>query len=343
MFLLPYSTQDVLDIFVMEFAHSSILTSLSVLESRIVSLICTDRLLIYDGINKDDSVAVGMDPLDWIQIQVPIVYISNNWPIRLAVANKSGTAIAVAGKRGLAHYCMIYERWKLFGSEQEEQAFEVTALVWFGTYLIVACNVIKTSTIEIRVYAKDNKLDEAHLLHCERMTHRVKMMNLTSKSLLVFCENGVLYSYFLFVAHNNTKILFQLKQAFTLEGFIGKDVDEMQAVCRFRASNEETSSEGIVNDESPVIILRSGTLHLIWKKDEGWFAKRLAGRVEHFWLAQGKISNSELQRSVWVFDGQGVKILRDPSILIEGSPTSKIRDESVIEIPLDFTPLCSAY
>ena len=333
LFLLPYSYTDVLDIFVMEFAKSSILTSLSNLQSRNVCLIASDRLLIYDGISEEDSQAIGMDPLDWLNVQIPSVYIAANWPIRFVVTNKHGNAVAIAGKRGFAHYCLIYERWRLFGSEQEEQSFEVTAILWFGNFLIAACKNLKTMSFEIRVYSRENKLDDVHIVHTEKISHSVKMMNLTGKSLLVFCDNCVIYSYFLFVSTGN-KVVFQLKQAFSLEGFIGKDVEEMQAICRFRTT--EDSVDGVAN--SPVIILRAGTLHLIWKKDDGWFAARLAGRVEHFWLSQTKIANGELQRSVWVFDGKGVKILRDPSLLLE-TTVPKNRDEFVIEIPLDFTPL----
>lgn len=69
--------------------------------------------------------------------QMPIMYISQNWPIKVfnrildgalcvafdifqyATINATGHYIAIAGKRGLAHYSAVSNRWKLFGNEQQ--------------------------------------------------------------------------------------------------------------------------------------------------------------------------------------------------------------------------------
>jgi hypothetical protein len=123
-----------------------------------------------------------------------------------------------------------------------------------------------------------------------------------------------------------------LRQAFSLLEFVGEDKNCVQGIARLKSSEPE---EDLFS--SPILLLKNGSLFLIWKQSNGWLATRLAERVEHFWVARTKIQDSEFQSSIWVFDGQGAKIISRPSTLIENS-SSETRKETVFNMPLDFYP-----
>ncbi|KAJ3195724.1 hypothetical protein HK101_011236 [Irineochytrium annulatum] len=52
--------------------------------------------------------------------------------VQYAAMNPTGQYIAIAGRRGLAHYSTVTNRWKLFGNEVQEQSFAVTSggILW---------------------------------------------------------------------------------------------------------------------------------------------------------------------------------------------------------------------
>ena len=71
-----------------------------------------------------------------------------------------GHNIAIAGRTGMAHYCMSTRRWKLFGNETQEKDFIVSGgILWWRDYIIVGCYSILDNADEIRFYSKESKLD----------------------------------------------------------------------------------------------------------------------------------------------------------------------------------------
>lgn len=80
----------------------------------------------------------------------PAMYIADNWPICYSSISSDGSYIAIAGKRGFAHYNTISSRWKLFGNQQQEQSFLVRGgMVWYKTILIVSCENVQQKTYEV--------------------------------------------------------------------------------------------------------------------------------------------------------------------------------------------------
>lgn len=83
--------------------------------------------------------------------QIPQSYLSTNWPIRYSALSADGRLIALAGRRGLAHYSSTSGRWKLFTDERQEQAFTVRGgLLWFHHVLVAAVEVAKTFQVSLR-------------------------------------------------------------------------------------------------------------------------------------------------------------------------------------------------
>lgn len=74
--------------------------------------------------------------------QIPAAYIASQYPLRYAVISSDARLIAVAGRRGLTHYNALSGRWRLFEQEREEEALKVVGgMVWWGSVLIVGCEV----------------------------------------------------------------------------------------------------------------------------------------------------------------------------------------------------------
>lgn len=59
--------------------------------------------------------------------------------------NETGQYVAIAGKRGLAHYSAISTKWKLFGNEHQEQTFIVRGgIVWWQNIIAFACQDLES-------------------------------------------------------------------------------------------------------------------------------------------------------------------------------------------------------
>ena len=70
---------------------------------------------------------------------MPSQYLATQWPIKLACISSDGRLIAIAGRRGLAHYNALSGRWKLFAKEEDESAFCVRGgMQWYGSFLLAA-------------------------------------------------------------------------------------------------------------------------------------------------------------------------------------------------------------
>ncbi|CAF4453859.1 unnamed protein product, partial [Adineta steineri] len=61
------------------------------------------------------SISVGCD-VGWQVIQLPQLYIHNNWPIKFACIDNTGQYLAVAGQHGFVHFSLFTRKWKLFGN-----------------------------------------------------------------------------------------------------------------------------------------------------------------------------------------------------------------------------------
>lgn len=218
-----------------------------------------------------------------------------------------------------------------FGNELEEKSFRVTGMLWYKSLLIVSCENF-TKGYEIRIYSRDHKLDSSQVLYLEPFKNEISSMNLMDSHLLVYSQNCVMQSYLIYVVEG-PKVVLQLRQAFSLQEFVGRDRECVQGIARLRPSLQNSIDDLF---QSPILLLKNGFLYLIWKQESGWLATNLAEKVEHFWIAGSKVEDSDFQSSIWVFDGKGVKILSRPTALLE-SPVQN-RKDTVFSMDLDFYP-----
>lgn len=97
------------------------------------------EIILYRGHDLPDLITIsGKDSL-WHHAQYPQMYLHSQWPIRSCVVSQDGRYVAIAGRRGLAHYSVNSGRWKEFEDPRIENSFAVRGgMCWYGHILIAA-------------------------------------------------------------------------------------------------------------------------------------------------------------------------------------------------------------
>lgn len=97
------------------------------------------EIILYRGHDLPDIMTIsGKDSL-WHHAQYPPTYLHSQWPIRSCVVSQDGRYVAIAGRRGLAHYSVNSGRWKTFDDPKAENSFAVRGgMCWYGHILIAA-------------------------------------------------------------------------------------------------------------------------------------------------------------------------------------------------------------
>lgn len=131
----------------------------------------------------------------WTTINIPHTYMGSSWPIRFTAIDKECQCLAVAGRTGLAHYTIHTRKWRLFGNETQEKDFIVTGgLLWWKEFIIVGCYNLGPLDDEIRIYPKNEKLDNSNA-KIFKTDAQVLLLNLLKDMLVVFCADNKITIY----------------------------------------------------------------------------------------------------------------------------------------------------
>jgi hypothetical protein len=95
-------------------------------------------LMLYRGFETSDHTAISGDISLWQTVQVPQAYLAYQWPLRLSVVSSDARYLAVAGRRGLAHYSVGSGRWKTFEDPIAENSFTVRGGMCWWQHILVA-------------------------------------------------------------------------------------------------------------------------------------------------------------------------------------------------------------
>ncbi|XP_062268307.1 guanine nucleotide exchange factor subunit RIC1 [Platichthys flesus] len=114
----------------------------------------------------ESSLSQGLSTLlghkHWHVVQIHSTYLESNWPIRFAAIDTAGQCMAIAGRRGFAHYSLFTRKWKLFGNITQEQNMTVTGgLAWWNDFVVVACYNHIDNQEQLRLYQRSSNLDNA--------------------------------------------------------------------------------------------------------------------------------------------------------------------------------------
>ncbi|KAI8056584.1 RIC1-domain-containing protein [Syncephalis plumigaleata] len=239
------------------------------------------------------------------QIQLPLLYISENWPVRYVALNDDGQRIAIAGRRGAAHYNVQTRRWKTFGSGQQEQDFVCQGgMLWFHDVLVVPGQDLINQTFQIRFYPRDANLNNENLLFVELLNAQAVHLNLIGSSLTIHCTDNISMSnkHIDIILFLDGGVELVLRQHISLETIVSAP-GAVRCVCWI-----STDSRG-----STILVLVDGKLLLInpskvteWEDQLQYERRVLADRVEHCFVNDNRIGGVCL--TVWAMSADEVKI-----------------------------------
>ncbi|KAL8914678.1 MAG: hypothetical protein Q9171_000690 [Xanthocarpia ochracea] len=353
-------------LWVVEMAKSAVTSCFSSANINRTLLLTSSHLMIYRGFDLPSTATISADSSLWQQVAVPILYITKQRPIRSAVISHDGRYIAVAGKRGLAHYSVGSGRWKTFDDSEAENAFVVRGgMCWYQHVLIAA--VESDESYELRLYSRELGLNAESLLHTQKLPSAAVVISMTGQdSLLVYTYENVLYHYI--VNASDTAVTLIQVGRLALNGIV-------RAPARVRAvtwilpdfqlrdgdpSQDVAHASVLFLVDAKLVLLQSSVNEGTQKYD----MRVIANNVEYFDVMrdQGTLVDSPsqslaespsgehspitglhadrgLRDSLWFFDGESVRCWTDIEDLLESASSENDRDmPPSVSIATDFYP-----
>lgn len=352
--------------FVLEMARSAVTGCFSSANVSRSLMQTSTGFMIYRGYDLPDLMTISADVFLWHHVQVPSSYLVDQWPIRCAVISSDGRYVAVAGKRGLAHYSVSSGRWKMFEDPFVENEFTVRGgMCWFQHVLIAAVECHESH--EVRIYSREAVLDNNHIMHVQKLPAPIVLIAPSGEdSLLVYTYENVLYHYVISVADASVKLV-QVGQI-ALHGIIrapprvralswilpedqihngDPSQDVATATILFLVDGKlvllqpTTTEGGELKYEMRIIAQNVETYALM--RDHPAFA--LEGQAESLppspmGLAINGVQGHDLRDSLWFFDGHDMRVWIDMQDVLTSASAELGRDlPAPTKIHVDFYPL----
>ncbi|KAI4173633.1 MAG: hypothetical protein LQ343_002808 [Gyalolechia ehrenbergii] len=336
-----------------EMTKSSVTTCFSSANISRMLLLSSTHLMIYRGFDLPVNTTISAEAPLWQHVAIPEGYLINQRPIRSAVISVDGRYVAIAGKKGLAHYSVSSGRWKTFDNPEVENSFVVRGgMCWYQHVLMAA--VESDESYELRMYSRELGLDDNTLLHLEQLPSAAVAMSMTGQdSLLVYTSENVLYHYIVNASDVSVKLV-QVGQL-ALNGIV-------RAPARVRAvtwilpefqlrdgdpSQDVAHASVLFLVDAKLVLLQSSTNENGLKYD----MRVIAQNVEYFDLMrdQGALNDCPAQSSpespsdgnsplsglhadrglrdsLWYFDGESVRCWMDVEDLLKSASTENDRE-----------------
>jgi len=328
-------------------------------------LLSSNSLLMYKGHEVPDLTALPSDAMLWQMVQLPNHYLASQWPIKSAVISADGKYVAVAGRRGLAHYSVTSGRWKTFDDPASEDSFAVRGgMCWHQHYLVAA--VESENRHQVRIYSREKALER--IVHSEELTAPAILLTVSgSDSLLVYTYDNTLLHYIISARDSSVKLV-QVGQI----GFHGI----IRAPPRVRAISwmlpEDQLEHGDPSQDvatASVLFLVDGKLVLLQPSineygELKYDMRVIAQNVEYYILMRdqpaalaslkapdmmngtpnsftvtGHLGHS-LRDSLWFFDGDSYHVWSDVQDMLACAPAELGRDLPLtVRVSMDFYPL----
>lgn len=315
-------------------------------------------VMVYRGYDLPDLTSISAEPFLWHSTKIPATYLLNQWPIRQTVISPDGRYVAVAGRRGLAHYSVNSGRWKTFANEAMENEFQVRGGMCWHQHVLVAA-VEDNRSYELRLYSRETALDSSHVLHSQKMPAPVVLITTSGEdSLLVYTYENLLY-HFVFTPWSGSVRLVQVGQI-AFHGIV-------RSPARVRGLSWILPESQLVDGDpsqdvavASVIFLVDGKLVLLRPSlnEEGqlkYDMRVIAQNVEyHVSMRDQPVLNLErrieetaprsglpvLRDSLWVFDGMELKAWPSINEVLDAVSGDSSKDlPAPVSVPVDFYPL----
>lgn len=353
-------------IWTMEMARSSITGCYASANISRTLLQTTSGLMVYRGYDLPDLTTISAEASLWHTVQIPPSYLVDQWPMRCSIISADGRYVAVAGRRGLAHYSINSGRWKTFVNENMENEFQVRGGMCWHQHILVAA-VEAGDSFELRLFSRESALDSSLMLHVQELPAPVVLIAPSGEdSLLVYTYDNLLYHY-IFTAVSGSIKLVQVGQI-AFHGIV-------RSPARVRGLSwilpDEQLLEGDPSQDvavATVLFLVDGKLVLLQPSlsDEQklkYDMRVIAQNVEYYALMRDQQFASPprestvtpsgsgldgqtpddadgLRDSLWTFEGSDMKVWPDVQDVLLSAPTDLGRElPPVVLIPVDFYPL----
>jgi len=320
-------------------------------------------IMVYRGYEAPDLTTISGESSSWHTAQIPSSYLVDQWPMRCSVISPDGRYVAVAGRRGLAHYSINSGRWKTFVNENMENEFQVRGgMCWYQHILVAAIEA--GESFELRLYSREAALDNSLVLHTETLPAPVVLITPSGEdSLLVYTYDNLLYHY-IFTATSGTVRLVQVGQI-AFHGIVRSParVRGLSWILPDDQLLEGDPSQDVV--VATVLFLVDGKLVLLQpslneERKLKYDMRVIAQNVEYYALmrdmpssgpslslsgsSNGESPNQDegngLRDSLWLFDGNDMKLWTDVHDVLQSAPSDLGRDlPPMVSIPVDFYPL----
>ena len=329
-------------IYVLPFVKSASTSQLLPDHAHTALLVGDDSVYIYRGHEQQDLSVIAPESDTWRPVRIPAAYLAANWPIRYASISGDGRFIAVAGRRGLAHYSCMSGAWKTYTSVAQEQSFFVRGgLVWFQHVLIAACDC--DGEYQLRLYSRDAELVNTALLDLQLVPDPVVVTAIFDTSVLVYTAGNVLYHYLVVPMHNRIRL--DLCGSISFDGVIGEPARVRALSWMLPPEQQQYGLPAQDLAHASVIFLIDGRLVLMRTRNVptsggselSYDLQILHDYVETYWTnLQGR---DTLHNSLWGFDGDAVRVWIDVLALGSSDTTGDCGIDAHAVIPISTYPL----
>jgi hypothetical protein len=321
--------------------------------------------MVYRGYDLPDLTTISVEASLWHTAQIPSSYLVDQWPMRCSVISADGRYVAVAGRRGLAHYSINSGRWKTFVNENMENEFQVRGGMCWHQHILVAA-VEAGDSFELRLFSRESALDSSLVLHIQGLPAPVVLITPSGEdSLLVYTYDNLLYHY-VFATTSSTVNLVQVGQiAFhgivrsparvrglswilpddqLIEGDPSQDVAVATVV--FLVDGKLVFLQPSLNEERKLKydmrVIAQNVEYYVLMRDMA--ASVLAQAPEVSGAANGDELGPEqgngLRDSLWTFEGNDMKVWPEVLDVLRSAPSELGRElPPMVSIPVDFYPL----
>ncbi|KAL6708423.1 WD40 repeat protein [Coniothyrium glycines] len=354
-------------LFLLEMARSAVTGCFSSANVSRSLMQTSTGFMLYRGYDLPDLTTISADVSLWHHVQIPSHYLVDQWPVRSAVISNDGRYVAIAGRRGLAHYSVSSGRWKTFEDPFIENEFTVRGgMCWFDHVLIAA--VESSDSHEIRIYSREAPLNNNQIMHTQRLPAPIVLIAPSGEdSLLVYTYENILYHFVINITDASVKLV-QVGQI-ALHGII-------RAPPRVRALSWILPEDQIHNGDpsqdvavATILFLVDGKLVLLQPTsteggDLKYEMRIIAQNVETYALMRDHpafaldvdvgasppsfstgptlngVHGHDLRDSLWFFDGQDMRVWIDMQDVL-ASASAEIGRElpTPVKISVDFYPL----
>jgi WD40 repeat protein len=328
------------------------------------------ELTIYRGHEMPDLTSISNDASLWHHAQYPAGYLQSQAPIKSSVVSQDGRYIAVAGRRGLAHYSLQSQRWNVFDDGNVENSFAVRGgMCWFHHVLAVGTEHV--NGYDLRLYSRELDLGKTPL-STEAFTMPIVFIGPSGEdSLLVYTYENILYHYVLNISGRGAQLVQVGQIAFHGVVRAPSRVRSVSWVLPDRQMRSGDPSRDV--EFASVLFLVDDKLVLLQPsrtpEDELKYDMRvIAQHVEYYILMRdqiyfnftsagdesvpptpspgGMLNSSQsraqhlLRDSLWIFTGDHLRTWTDVRDVLQTASDGNISaDLPLLSIPVDFYPL----